>query len=181
MKILRFLIFIIIGIIFLGCGRSSDQQTAERPEDLDQEISQFSLLHAKDGRTRWKLNANKARFLESDKISVDDVLLVIYSDKNDETMTIKGDTGEINQRTDDIKIMGNVKGNSSNGGRLESEELYWRDKPGRIYTPPGIKVTIYYEDSIIVGEELDADPELETATLRNITGVTKSEEKSDEK
>ena len=62
----------------------------------------------------------------------------------------------------------------------KTEEIHWRDATGKLYTLPGVKATIIYEDSVIVGDELEADPNLETAKLKNMTGVTRSEEKKSE-
>ena len=58
---------------------------------------------------------------------------------------------------------------------MTAEEIYWREGSGKIYTLPGVEVTITYEDSVIVGEELEADPKLESVRLKNITGITRSE------
>jgi LPS export ABC transporter protein LptC len=113
-------------------------------------------------------------------VRVGTVELLIFGDNEGEVMTILGDEGEVNQRTNNIKITGNVEGVHSDGGNLTTEEIYWNDRKGKLYTLPGIMVTITYEDSVIVGEELEADPELETATLKNATGVTRSEEKQSE-
>jgi len=175
-----FFILVIVSLIFAGCGDDSDYQTERPPEEVDQELNQFSMVRMLEGRTKWKLNADAATFLESDRVKIEKVELLIFGDKGDETMTIHGEQGEVNQRTKNIKIMGNVIGIASDGSRLNTEELYWRDRAEKLYTLPGVKVTITYEDSVIVGEELEASPELETAELKNVTGISRSEEKESE-
>ena len=181
MTTIRNLSFIlVIAIFFAGCGSDGDREVAPPPEDVEQELTQFKLVRMLKGKTKWKLNAETATFLESDMVRVGTVELLIFGDNEGEVMTILGDEGEVNQRTNDIKITGNVKGVHSDGGSLTTEEIYWSDRKGKLYTLPGIVVTINYEDSVIVGEELEADPELETATLKNTTGVTRSEEKQSE-
>lgn len=181
MIVARDLVFILVILIFAGCGDDSGRQASQPPGEVEQELSQFSLVRTRRGQTKWKLTADTATFLESDLVRIRKVELLIFGDKDGETLTIHGDEGEVNQRTDDIKIMGNVEGVSSDGGRLAAEEIYWRDGTGKIYTLPGIEVTITYEDSVIVGEELKADPELEIVELKNITGITRPEEKESEK
>jgi LPS export ABC transporter protein LptC len=176
-----FSLTVIVTLLFAGCGDDSDRQASQPPGEVEQELSQFSLVRTRRGQTKWKLSADTATFLESDRVKIEGVELLIFGDKDGGTLTIHGDEGEVNQRTDDIKIMGNVEGVSSDGGRLAAEEIYWRDGTGKIYTLPGIEVTITYEDSVIVGEELEADPELETVELKNITGITRPEEKESEK
>ena len=168
-------------LLSAGCGDDSARQVSQPPADVEHELSQFSLVHAREGRTKWKLTSDAATFLESDRIRIEGVELLIFGDKDGETLTIHGDRGEVDQRTNNIKIMGNVEGVSSDGGSLTAEEIYWREGSGKIYTLPGVKVTITYEDSVIVGEELEADPKLENVKLKNITGITRSEVKESEK
>ena len=176
-----FYLILIITLLLVSCEDDDSDQVSQPPDGVEQKLSKFSLVRMLEGRTKWKLSAEVATFLELDRVRIEDVELLIFGDKDGETLTIYGDQGEINQRTNDIKITGNVKGVSSDNGVLNTEEIYWRDRAGKIYTLPGIKVTITYEDSVIVGEELEADPELETARLRNMTGITRTEEKESDK
>ena len=176
-----FFILVISALLFAGCGGDSDEEVPQPPEDVEQEISLFSLIQSQEGRTKWKLDADSATYLESDEVALKKVQLVIFGDNGKETMIIHGDKGEVDESTYDVKITENVVGISSDGGRLETEELYWRDRTGKIYTTPGVKVTITYEDSVVVGEQLFADPELETVRLRKAAGTTRVEEKGSEK
>ncbi len=171
-----FFVFAIMILVFAGCGDDGDDQASQPPDEVQQEIRQFSLVRMLNGKTKWKLKADTSTFLDSERVRLGKTELRIFGDKGDEKMIIRGDHGEVNERTHNIKITGNVVGTSSDGGQLLTEELYWRDRTGKIYTLPGVEVTITYEDSVIVGEELDADPELETAKLKDVTGTIRSEE-----
>ena len=171
-------ILLIAALAFSGCGDDIDRQTSQPPSGVEQEISRFSLVRSQGGRVKWKLDAEATTLLDSDRVRLRGVKLVIFGDKDGGTLTIHGDQGEVNERTNDIKVMGKVEGVSSDGGRLTTEEIHWRDATGRIYTSPGVEVTIIYEDSTIVGEGLEARPELETAILRNVKGITRAEEKA---
>lgn len=168
---------VILILVFAGCGGGGGDQEEKPPEEVQQELSQFSLVRMIDGQTKWRLKANTSTFLETEQVKLGGVELRIFGAKGEEKMTIRGDQGEVNERTNNIKITGNVVGTSSDGAQLITEELYWRDQTGKIYTLPGVKVTITYEDSVIVGEQLEADPEMETATLKYGTGTIRSEEK----
>jgi len=173
-----FIIFIVL--LLAGCGDDDKDQASQPPSGVEQEISQFSMSRSQDGRVRWKMNADATTLMESDQVRVKGVKLVIFGDKEGETLTLHSDQGEVNERTYDIRLIGNVEGISSDGGRLNTEEIYWRDITERIYTLPGIKVTLTFEDSVIVGEELEANPELETWSLKRMTGITRAEEKESE-
>ncbi len=175
------LILVMVVLLFVGCGGDSDEGVSQPPEDVEQAIRQFSLMQSRAGRAKWKLTADSATFLESDRVAIEGVELLIYGDEDGETMTIYGDSGTVNERTYDFTITGNVRGISSDGDRLNTEELHWRDRTGKIYTSPGVEVTITHKDSVIVGEELIASPRFETVRLRKMTGITtRMEEKESE-
>jgi LPS export ABC transporter protein LptC len=177
-----FFSLVIVALLFTGCGDDSGEQVAQPPEDVEQELSQFSLMQSREGRTKWTLTADSATFLETNWIALEGVKLLLFGDKDDETMTIHGDKGKVNEGTYDLTITGNVEGVSSDGGRLNAEEIHWRDRTGKIYTSPGVKVTITYKDSVMFGEQLLADPRLETVRMRKFTGVTtRVEEEGSEK
>ena len=164
------LYFVVLVLAFAGCGGGEEDQEEKPPEEVQQELSQFSLVRMIDGKMKWRLKAKTSTFLESERVRLGEAELRIFGDKGEERMVIRGDQGEVNERTHNIKMTGNVVGTSSDGAQLITEELYWRDQTGKIYTLPGVKVTITHEDSVIVGEQLEADPELETARLKYGSG-----------
>ena len=170
------LYFAMLIIALAGCGSDEGGQEERPPEEVQQEISQFSMVRMIDGQMKWKLEAETSTFLEAERVRLGKAELRIFGAKGEEKMIIRGDQGEVNERTHNIKMTGNVVGTSSDGAKLITEELYWRDQTGKIYTLPGVEVTITYEDSVIVGEQLEADPELETATLKYGSGRIKKKE-----
>lgn len=177
---ISFFIALIMALLLISCSNDSDKQVVQPPEEVEQELRQFSLMQSREGHTKWHLEADTATYLELNRVAIDKVKLVIFGDKDNETMTIHSDKGEVNEQTYNVKMTGNVEGVSSDGGRLNTEELYWRDRTGKIYTLPGVKVTITHEDSVIVGEQLLADPKLETVRLKKMTGITWAEEEESE-
>jgi LPS export ABC transporter protein LptC len=164
----------------MSCGEDKVHQAVEPPEDVEQELSEFSLVRMIEGRTKWTLKSDSATFLESNIVRIGKAELVIFGEKEGEKTTVYADQGEVNQRTYDIKMKGNVKAVYSDGSNLTTDELYWQDRANRMYTLPGVKVTINYEDSVIVGEELEADPGLEVASLKKVIGITRVEEEESE-
>lgn len=167
------IIFVVAVLLLAGCGGNGDRQTASPPSGVEQELKQFSLARSQKGQIKWKLDSKAAVFLDINQVKIEDVKLVIFGNKSDETVRIHSDRGVVNRGTNDVMLTGNVVGTFSGGGRLTTDEIYWRESEKKIYTMPGKRVTIYYKDSIIIGEELDARPELETVALKNVKGVTK--------
>jgi len=167
--------------IINGCGNDREKQTSGPPAEVEQELSRFSLTQTRNGKARWKLNADIAKFLESDKVILNRTELLFFGENGRETLTIQGQQGEIDQRTNDIKIAGNVEGTYSGGGQFFAQEVYWSESRGKIYSLPGVKVKMVYENSVVTGEELEADPNSETARLKNVEGTAHAEEKINEK
>ena len=166
------LIPVIIIFFLAGCEKSDDSQANPPPTGVEQEIGSLSLTRSQKGHPRWKLNAKSASVMESGQIKIRDVRLMIFSDNKGKDVDIHSDNGEVNQATYDVKMTGNVKGTLSDGGYITANEIYWSEDEKRIYTMPGVKVTIVYKDSIVKGEELDARPNLETVELKNVVGIT---------
>jgi LPS export ABC transporter protein LptC len=167
------LIFIIIVPIFAGCEKNDESQNTLPPAGVEQEIGGLSLTRSQKGNPKWSLSAKSANVMESGQIKIGDVRLRIFGDsKNKGDVDIRSDSGEVSQATYNVRMTGNVKGTLSDGGYLTTSELYWSENDKRIYTMPGVKATIVYKDSKIIGEELDARPQLETVELKNVVGIT---------
>ena len=165
----RIIILLILLFVNICCERSNEGQDSPPPAGVEQELGKFSLTRSQKGYSRWKLEAKSADFMESGQVKIQDVKLVIFGDKN--KADIRGDKGEFSQSTYNVKMTKNVKGVLSDGGRLTTDEIYWSESDKRIYTLPGTKVTIVYKGFTIMGEELEARPDLQTVSLKNITGL----------
>ena len=170
--ITNILIFAIITSFFIGCGKDGDSQDTPPPVGVEQEIGKLSFTRSQSGKTRWSLDAKSASIMDSGQIKIEDVSLKVFDDKSNKTADIHSDKGELNQSTYDVKMTGNVKGTLSDGGYMTADEAYWSEDEKRIYTSPGVKVTIVYKDSTIIGEELDAKPLQEIVELKNVKGTT---------
>lgn len=173
-------IFIICVLFINGCETDKENQDNQPPAEIRQKISQFSLTQTKNGKIRWILNSNLATFLESNEINLGEAKLIIFGNKEEDTLNITGSHGEVNQRTKDIKLWGNVVGVLSDGTQFYTQEVYWSESRGKIYTLPNTKVKMIYKDSIVNGEELSIDPEMETADLKNVQGISRGEERINE-
>jgi LPS export ABC transporter protein LptC len=167
-----FLILIIIVPVLVGCEKNNETQNTLPPAGVEQEIGGLSLTRSQKGNPRWKLNAKSANVMESGQIKIEDVRLMIFGGNKSKDVDIRSDSGEVSQSTYNVRMTGNVKGTLSDGGYLTTSELYWSENDKRIYTMPGVKATIVYKDSKIIGEELDARPQLETVELKNVVGIT---------
>jgi LPS export ABC transporter protein LptC len=161
----------VLGLLFLcvilfssGCGREENQVDTSVGEKAVQEILNFSSQHTKGEEQRWTLVAEVAYYYESHQTMVKNPDITIFQD-GQIAMTVTGDEGEIDQNKNNLKVIGNVKCVSTDG-TIYTNELHWEDKEGKIFAPG--KVRIVRGDSVMFGEGMEADPELESVTLKKV-------------
>jgi LPS export ABC transporter protein LptC len=166
----------------MSCSNNENSNSTES-EKITQEIISFTRNHSQAGYLKWSLQAKRAIFLEDHQISITEPFLKVYeipeSSENTENsnkenkavnssskfMTITGDNGKVNERTQDIEVFGNVVG-VSDDGTLYTERLFWLEEEGHIYAPG--KVKIVRGDSVMLGENMTANPSLETVDMDNV-------------
>ena len=174
--IINILIFAIISLFFISCGKDSENQGISPPVGVEQELGSFSLSRSQKGQVKWKLEAKSASIMESGLTKIKDVRLIVFGADPSKNIDIHSDKGEVNQSTYDVKMTGNVYGKLSDGGYITTDEIFWSEDKRSLFTMPGVKVKIVYKDSIINGEEMDARPNYETVEMKNVTGITKNVE-----
>jgi LPS export ABC transporter protein LptC len=157
------LLFLAISFFAAGCGREDTQVTTAESEKVTQEIHTFTAQNTKAGKQTWTLVADIARYLESGLIQVDNPEVTIFQEGK-ETMTITGDSGEIEQNREDFRIMGNPVKGVGQDGILYTNELFWKDEEEKLYAPGEVQIT--RGDSIMFGKEMEADPKFEVVTLK---------------
>ncbi|MCZ6676181.1 MAG: LPS export ABC transporter periplasmic protein LptC [Candidatus Poribacteria bacterium] len=146
-------------LLGIGCGKGEDELTQPAEEIPQQILHKFSTKHTEAGITRWTLVADSAKFLE-EIVHVQNPTVQIFQEGRLE-ITVTGDRGEIIQN--DIKVYDNVVGTSQDGV-LHTNELYWRNRDGKLYAPNVSRIV--RGDSTMVGRELEADPALEVVTMK---------------
>jgi LPS export ABC transporter protein LptC len=173
------LLFLSIFFCAVGCGREDDQFTAAPSEKVNQEIHTFTAQNTKAGEQTWTLVADVARYLESGQIHVENPEVTIFQEGK-ATMTITGDSGEIEQNREDFRIMGNPVKGVGKDGVLYTNELYWKDGKEKLSAPGEVKIT--RGDSVMFGKEMEADTQLEVVTLKKDVHFTiyPKDEKSNE-
>ena len=177
-------IFIFCGIclIIISCGDDENTNNTVSEEKITQEIISFTTNHTQAGYLKWSLKAKKAMFLETHEILITEPSVRIYetpksSENTEKSMTDKvendspqfitvtGDKGKVDDRTKNMEIFGNVEG-VSDDGTLYTNELFWKEKEGLIYAPG--KVKIVRGDSVMLGQNMTADPSLEVVNMEDV-------------
>jgi LPS export ABC transporter protein LptC len=77
---------------------------------------------------------------------------------------VRGDEGDVHQKTKDLEVRRNVVLESDDGLRLETSVLRWEARAQRLWTDA--PVTIIRDGSVIRGNGLDVHMEQERAAVR---------------
>jgi len=123
-----------------------------------------------DEGIRWALDAEEMRSSDNNNlISFHDFLLTLKA-KNQPSIELKGEKGDYSRDSGKINLRGNLKGASSDGYRIITDQILINEKTGRISTDRHVK--IFGPFFSIEGQGLSIDVEKETVKiLSNVTSV----------
>ena len=154
---------VVLSLLVTGCDKTDDELTQPVQEPPQQILSSFSTRDTERGITRWILVADKAVFLK-EIVELQNPTVQIFQDGK-WAITLTGDRGQLIEPNNDIHIFENVVGTSQDG-KLYTDELHWQDDDGKLYAPN--TATIVRGDSIMVGQEMEGDPTLETVIMKDV-------------
>ena len=123
-----------------------------------------------DKGVSWALDAEEMRSSDNNNlISFHDFLLTVKAE-NRPSIELKGEKGDYSRDSGKINLRGNLKGASSDGYRIITDQILINEKTGRISTDRHVK--IFGPFFSIEGQGLSIDVEKETVKiLSNVTSV----------
>jgi LPS export ABC transporter protein LptC len=176
----QFAVFMVCVLLaFSGCSKKVSQQDfAEKP---DQWIEHFTITETLGGMPVWILNSEIAQVYEKKKkVTLDDIKIqfmntgpvkkkqtqrsLMLAKKNQtQTARLKAPKGEVNLDTRDLLAWGGVEVESQDGIKLYTERLMFSSSRQKILSDSPVKIV--RQDSILLGEGLEATPDLETVKI----------------
>ncbi|MBL7556845.1 MAG: LPS export ABC transporter periplasmic protein LptC [Bdellovibrionaceae bacterium] len=141
------LIFILVEVIFIFPQQIEklDRETMEtadnqKKERVEQKMKGVHLVESQRGARDFELHAEKARgYQQEGDYFLDKVKVQFYNlDANDFTVT--GNEGEVDGKTKNIKIKGNVVTKSANGYTFYTDEIFYNFAMRKIISPGKIKM-----------------------------------------
>lgn len=144
---LLLLIFILVEVIFVFPQQIEkfDRESAESSEEhknerIEQKMDGVHLVETQKGSRDWELFAEKAKGYQGEgDWFLNKVRVQFYNlDANDFTVT--GNEGEVDGKTKNIKIKGNVVTKSANGYTFYTEEIFYISQLRKIISPGKIKM-----------------------------------------
>jgi LPS export ABC transporter protein LptC len=148
-------IAILISIVLIGglvLGRVwvnlKERRASEKQEGVPKISSQGADMHLekirfvedKYGRKTWELEAKSAQQYQDQNIMVlDDVKVTFYS-QDGRSFTISGNQGKVYQDSKDMELVGDVVVSSSDGYRLKTHSVSYRNSEKKMTTSDPVEI-----------------------------------------
>jgi LPS export ABC transporter protein LptC len=155
-------VVLVAGTLVMRSRSTPVEATGPAVSKADYRIKEVRL-EEETGKVRWRLVAEQAEIFEVEgrtglKSPVVDIREATRS------WRVRGDEGDVHQKTKDLEVRRNVVLESDDGLRLETSVLRWEARAQRLWTDA--PVTIIRDGSVIRGNGLDVHMEQERAAVR---------------
>ena len=153
-------VVVVTGTLVLK-ARSARVEPVEPPSKADFRIKEVQL-EEESGNVRWKLVADQAEIFEGEgRTGLRRPVVDIRQPSR--SWRVRGDEGDVMQRTKDIEVRNNVVLVSDDGLRLETSVLRWQAGAQRLWTNAPVRIT--RDGTTIEGSGLVVNLAKETAEV----------------
>ncbi|MBW2631217.1 MAG: LPS export ABC transporter periplasmic protein LptC [Deltaproteobacteria bacterium] len=141
-------------------------------ERVDLQIKDFHYTEVGDPDLVWEINADTARYIRKDDITLFENVEIKLVFSNGGIYTITGEKGSLHTDTKDVDIYGNVVAVSNSGYRFETDRLYYTHSNREVHTKDTVEMTRPGTDVKGVGMILSLKDRKATL-LSNVSAVIK--------
>ena len=157
-------------IVVAACGGSKvDPTTASagfRQLPADQVIAGFEQYISQAGAKQAILKGDTAYLYEDSAMAkVQNVHLTIFDEKGQVSANLTSKTGDVNNATQAMVARGNVVLITTDGRRIETEELHYDPNAHRIFS--NVPTVQRYQGGVLRGTGFDADDKFNNVLIRN--------------
>jgi LPS export ABC transporter protein LptC len=153
-------------IALAGCqSRTTSSPGASNLKIPDQEARDFTLTETSEGEKNWTLWASYAA-MYNDKNLVDakTIRIEFFDSKGKRYSTLVADQGLVDQRTNNLDAVGNVRIVTETGVHMETDSLRWINNTRKIVSDAFVKVT--RKQDVVTGYGFESDPNLDHFHLK---------------
>ena len=172
MKINCWTIFIII--FSIACSEKSNQYQFGKGEDYpDQESWGVTIILTDSSIERARVKSGHLeKHNEEQYIILDQTVKVDFFDKNQNHVAIMNSVkAEVNQKSNDMKAIGDVVAISDSGITLYTDTLFWNAKNEQMYSKDSVMITTLEKDTLY-GIGFESDSDLQNWKILRPSGVT---------
>lgn len=144
--------------------------------ELSEVGEKVEILYSELGNVKVKILAEKmSRRFDDKALEFNDGLRVyFYNERKEIESKLRANYGKIYDNQNEILVRDDVVVINVEGEKLNSEELIWKKKDGRIYSDKFVKITT--EEEIIYGTGFESNQDFTDYTIKNISGIISVDE-----
>ena len=172
MKINRWTIFIII--FSMACSEKPNQNQSGKGEEYpDQESWGVTIILTDSSIERARVQSGHLeKYNEAQHIMLDQAVKVDFFDKNQNHVAVLNSIrAEVNQKTNDMKAIGNVVAISDSGITLYTDTLFWNAKKEQMFSRDSVMITTLEKDTLY-GLGFESDSDLSNWKILRPSGIT---------
>ena len=112
------------------------------------------------------------KYNEAQYIMLDQIVKVDFFDKNQNHVAVLNSVrAEVNQKTNDMKAIGDVVAISDSGITLYTDTLFWNAKKEQMHSKDSVMITTLEKDTLY-GIGFESDSDLQNWKILRPSGVT---------
>ena len=160
-------------LIFVSCSELKEVQLLPSDNIPDQESWESIIILTNKGKIRAKIQSGHLeKYNKKSYTLLDNIVNVDFFDQNERhTSFLTSDAAEIDQKSNNMKAIGNVVATADSGITLFSEILFWDAKKEKLYTESNIMITTLDNDTLF-GTGFESNSNLKDWKILNPSGVT---------
>ena len=175
-------LFFVFLFIFYSCSNNPDDLKDFFPqENLPVEIVEGAeMVHTQSGVLKFKIIANtinRFKDLEPQIVFSNGFEIIFYTDSGLVKSVLKALHGEIDKTNNIMIASDSVVLLSSEGKKLETQQLIWDENKNQIYTDKRVIITT--DKEIIEGEGFKSTPDFMQYSISKIQGTFNFENRTD--
>ena len=164
---------IVVVLLFSCTNQQSSEDLISREGLPDQESWGVNIILTDQGTMRAKVQSGHLeKYNQKEFIFLNNNVIVDFFDANENhTSVLTSFEAEVDQKSNDMKAIGDVVWCSGSGIRLYSETLIWVSKDEKLRTKDEIIITTLENDTLY-GVGFESDSDLKNWKIINPSGVT---------
>jgi LPS export ABC transporter protein LptC len=108
--------------------------------DVDQSMKGMHMIETQEGGKEWEMWADKATSLKAKEVLELEVVKTIFFSSNGVTFTVTGKKGNVQVKSKNMRIEGDVLTRSSNGYIFRTESMEYDSKTRRLTAPSAVEM-----------------------------------------
>jgi len=106
----------------------------------DMQLERIRFVEDKHGQKTWELEAKSIQqYQDQNMMMLEDVKVIFYS-KDGRSFTVSGNQGKFYQDSKDMELVGDVVLSSSDGYRLKTHSVSYRDSEKKVSTSDPVEI-----------------------------------------